>query len=184
MASPGRQAAPSVRSSAVWPVLVGVGVLAGAVAAGIGALSLADALTATGLPEPGACDHLRSAVRARGGGDRRRAGGGVVPVRGVPGAAADQRRARRRRLPRAAARHGRVGGVDGVRGAARAADRVRRLGAPAARTAQSGQRLVGRQPHRHRRPRGAGPRSSRRPSRWPAFRCCAGGGRRCCWPVR
>ena len=45
--------APSVRSSAVWPVLLGVGVLAGAVAAGIGALSLADALTATGLPNPG-----------------------------------------------------------------------------------------------------------------------------------
>ena len=42
-----------VRSSPVWPVLVGVGVLAGAVAAGIGALSLADALTATGLPDPG-----------------------------------------------------------------------------------------------------------------------------------
>jgi cytochrome c oxidase assembly factor CtaG/putative copper export protein len=46
-------AARSVRSSAVWPVLLGVGVLAGAVAAGIGALSLADALTATGLPNPG-----------------------------------------------------------------------------------------------------------------------------------
>jgi putative copper resistance protein D len=45
--------APSVRSSAVWPVLLGVGVLAGAIAAGIGALSLADALTATGLPNPG-----------------------------------------------------------------------------------------------------------------------------------
>ena len=45
--------APSVRSSAVWPVLFGVGVLAGAVAAGLGALSLADALTATGLPNPG-----------------------------------------------------------------------------------------------------------------------------------
>jgi cytochrome c oxidase assembly factor CtaG/putative copper export protein len=43
----------SVRSSAVWPVLIGVGVLAGAVSAGIGALSLADALTATGLPNPG-----------------------------------------------------------------------------------------------------------------------------------
>ncbi|OBI80992.1 cytochrome c oxidase assembly protein [Mycobacterium sp. E740] len=39
--------------SAAWPVLVGVAVLAGAVAAGIGALSLADALTATGLPDPG-----------------------------------------------------------------------------------------------------------------------------------
>jgi cytochrome c oxidase assembly factor CtaG/putative copper export protein len=42
-----------VRSSAVWPVVIGVGVLAGAVAAGIGALSLAAALTATGLPNPG-----------------------------------------------------------------------------------------------------------------------------------
>ncbi len=42
-----------VRSSPVWPALVGVGVLAGAIAAGIGALSLADALTATGLPDPG-----------------------------------------------------------------------------------------------------------------------------------
>src|SRR3981081_4760830 len=42
-----------VRSSPVWPVLVGVGVLAGAIAAGIGALSLADALTAPGLPAPG-----------------------------------------------------------------------------------------------------------------------------------
>jgi cytochrome c oxidase assembly factor CtaG/putative copper export protein len=45
--------ASSVRSSAVWPVLVGVGLLAGVTAAGIGALSLADALTATGLPNPG-----------------------------------------------------------------------------------------------------------------------------------
>ena len=45
--------APGVRSAAVWPVLVGVAVLAGVTAAGIGALSLADALTATGLPDPG-----------------------------------------------------------------------------------------------------------------------------------
>jgi cytochrome c oxidase assembly factor CtaG/putative copper export protein len=45
--------AHSVRTSAAWPVLIGVGVLAGSVAAGIGALSLADALTATGLPNPG-----------------------------------------------------------------------------------------------------------------------------------
>ncbi len=44
---------PRVRSSPVWPVLVGVGVLAGATAAALGALSLADALTATGLPNPG-----------------------------------------------------------------------------------------------------------------------------------
>jgi cytochrome c oxidase assembly factor CtaG/putative copper export protein len=53
MTSPGRLVAPTVRSSAVWPVLVGVGLLAGVTAAGIGALSLADALTATGLPNPG-----------------------------------------------------------------------------------------------------------------------------------
>lgn len=37
----------------VWPVLAGVAVLAGCTAAGIGALSLASALTATGLPDPG-----------------------------------------------------------------------------------------------------------------------------------
>jgi cytochrome c oxidase assembly factor CtaG/putative copper export protein len=37
----------------VWPLLVGVAVLAGCTAAGLGALSLADALTATGLPNPG-----------------------------------------------------------------------------------------------------------------------------------
>ena len=42
-----------VRHGAVWPVLVGVAVLAGVVAAGVGALSLADALSATGLPDPG-----------------------------------------------------------------------------------------------------------------------------------
>ncbi|MGV0646311.1 cytochrome c oxidase assembly protein [Mycolicibacterium sp. XJ2546] len=53
MTIPSRQVAAGVRSSAVWPVLVGVGLLAGAVAAAIGGLSLADALTATGLPDPG-----------------------------------------------------------------------------------------------------------------------------------
>ncbi len=37
----------------VWPLLAGVAVLAGCTAAGIGTLSLADALTATGLPDPG-----------------------------------------------------------------------------------------------------------------------------------
>ena len=47
MTSPSRLVPAGVRSSAVWPVLVGVGLLAGAVAAGIGGLSLADALTAT-----------------------------------------------------------------------------------------------------------------------------------------
>ena len=53
MTSAGQVTASSVRSSVVWPVLIGVALLAGAVAAGIGALSLADALTATGLPDPG-----------------------------------------------------------------------------------------------------------------------------------
>ena len=43
----------TVRRSAVWPALTAVAILAGLVAAGIGALSLADALTATGLPNPG-----------------------------------------------------------------------------------------------------------------------------------
>ena len=37
----------------VWPLLIGVALLAGCTAAGIGALSLADVLTATGLPNPG-----------------------------------------------------------------------------------------------------------------------------------
>jgi cytochrome c oxidase assembly factor CtaG/putative copper export protein len=45
--------APSERRPLAWPLLVGVAVLAGCTAAGIGALSLADALTATGLPDPG-----------------------------------------------------------------------------------------------------------------------------------
>lgn len=37
----------------VWPLLVGVAALAGCTTAGIAALSLADALSATGLPDPG-----------------------------------------------------------------------------------------------------------------------------------
>ncbi|MGI9125121.1 MAG: cytochrome c oxidase assembly protein [Mycobacterium sp.] len=41
------------RSSAVWPLLGAVALLAGVTAAAIGALSLAAALTATGLPDPG-----------------------------------------------------------------------------------------------------------------------------------
>jgi cytochrome c oxidase assembly factor CtaG/putative copper export protein len=53
MTSPGQLVAPSVRGSAVWPVLLGVGLLAGATAAALSALSLTDALTATGLPNPG-----------------------------------------------------------------------------------------------------------------------------------
>ena len=45
--------APAVRTSTVWPILWGVALLAGAVAAGIGGLSIVDALAATGLPDPG-----------------------------------------------------------------------------------------------------------------------------------
>ncbi|MBV9513909.1 MAG: bifunctional copper resistance protein CopD/cytochrome c oxidase assembly protein, partial [Mycobacteriaceae bacterium] len=46
--------APSAtRGITIWPVLSGVAVLAGATAAAIGAMSLAAALTATGLPDPG-----------------------------------------------------------------------------------------------------------------------------------
>ncbi len=43
----------SARNSAVWPVLFGVALLAGVTGAGLGAMTLADALTATGLPDPG-----------------------------------------------------------------------------------------------------------------------------------
>ena len=46
-------AAQGVRAGAVWPVLFGVALLAGVTAAGLGALTLASALTATGLPDPG-----------------------------------------------------------------------------------------------------------------------------------
>jgi cytochrome c oxidase assembly factor CtaG/putative copper export protein len=45
--------ASRTRNREVWPVLVGAAVLAGVTAAGIAALSVADALTATGLPDPG-----------------------------------------------------------------------------------------------------------------------------------
>ena len=41
------------RRAVAWPLLVGVATLAGCTAAGIGTLSLAAALTATGLPDPG-----------------------------------------------------------------------------------------------------------------------------------
>lgn len=47
-------AAPSsVRQGTVWPILIGVALLAGVTAAGLAGLALADALTATGLPNPG-----------------------------------------------------------------------------------------------------------------------------------
>src|SRR6202000_1890535 len=41
------------RRAVAWPLLAGVAPLAGCTAAAIGALSLAAALTATGLPDPG-----------------------------------------------------------------------------------------------------------------------------------
>ncbi|UQX12671.1 cytochrome c oxidase assembly protein [Candidatus Mycobacterium methanotrophicum] len=41
------------RGAVVWPLFAGVAALAGCTAAGIGALSIAAALTATGLPDPG-----------------------------------------------------------------------------------------------------------------------------------
>lgn len=46
-------AASTQRRALVWPVLAGVAVLGGCTAAGIGILSLASALTVTGLPDPG-----------------------------------------------------------------------------------------------------------------------------------
>ncbi|OBA78493.1 copper resistance protein CopD [Mycobacterium sp. 1164966.3] len=47
-------ARPAGRPAAlIWPLLAGVAVLAGGTAAGIGALSLTNALAATGLPNPG-----------------------------------------------------------------------------------------------------------------------------------
>jgi cytochrome c oxidase assembly factor CtaG/putative copper export protein len=46
-------AAIDSRRAAAWPVLLGVALLAGCTAAALAALSLADALTATGLPDPG-----------------------------------------------------------------------------------------------------------------------------------
>ncbi|OSC21961.1 copper resistance protein CopD [Mycobacterium vulneris] len=48
-----RTEAATQRRVLVWPVLAGVAVLAGCTAAGIGMLSLASALTVTGLPDPG-----------------------------------------------------------------------------------------------------------------------------------
>ncbi len=53
MTSVSRRAADGALRSAAWPVLCGVGLLAGVTAAVLSALSLADALTATGLPDAG-----------------------------------------------------------------------------------------------------------------------------------
>jgi len=53
MTDPGPTATQGVRQTSVWPLLYGVAVLAGLVAAALSALSVAEALTATGLPDPG-----------------------------------------------------------------------------------------------------------------------------------
>src|ERR1700742_4611824 len=45
--------APVQRRALVWAGLAGVALLAGCTAAGLGALALPDALTVTGLPDPG-----------------------------------------------------------------------------------------------------------------------------------
>ncbi|OKH71827.1 copper resistance protein CopD, partial [Mycobacterium sp. SWH-M1] len=49
----GSAAPVRARRASVWPLLYGVAVLAGLTAAALSALSLAEALTATGLPDPG-----------------------------------------------------------------------------------------------------------------------------------
>ena len=53
MTSAAALAPPGVRGGRAWAVLYGVAVLAGVTAAALSALSLVDALTATGLPDPG-----------------------------------------------------------------------------------------------------------------------------------
>ncbi|MCH9769139.1 MAG: cytochrome c oxidase assembly protein, partial [Actinomycetia bacterium] len=53
MTSTGRLAPSGERVVPVWSVLYGVALLAGITAAALAALALADALTATGLPDPG-----------------------------------------------------------------------------------------------------------------------------------
>ncbi len=56
--------APSTRRAPVWSVLYGVALLAGVTAAALSALSLADALTATGLPSMGLPFHISIALFA------------------------------------------------------------------------------------------------------------------------
>ncbi|MCH9667732.1 MAG: cytochrome c oxidase assembly protein [Actinomycetia bacterium] len=53
MTSPGRLATGRTLGASVWSVLSAVALLAGATAAALAGLALADALTATGLPDPG-----------------------------------------------------------------------------------------------------------------------------------
>ena len=65
--------ASRMRSRAVWPVLVGVALLAGVTAAGIGGAVAGRRADRHRAARPGPGHHLRPAVRAGGGGDRRRA---------------------------------------------------------------------------------------------------------------
>ena len=67
MTSASRVAPDRVRRRAGWPVLYGVGVLAAVTAAALSALSVAESLTATGLPDPGPVTiYGLPAVRAAG----------------------------------------------------------------------------------------------------------------------
>ncbi len=67
MTSASRVAPHRVRRYAGWPVLYGVGVLAAVTAAALSALSVAESLTATGLPDPGPVTiYGLPAVRAAG----------------------------------------------------------------------------------------------------------------------
>ena len=143
-------AAPSVRSSAVWPVLFGVAVLAGVTAAAIGALTLADALTATGLPDPGpVTTYGLPFVRAAGEIAAVVAVGSfmfaafLVPPQQSGVLDADGYRA---------LRVGTVasGDMDAVRGAAGSVDRLRRHRSAVDGPAQPVGHLVGGQPGRNR----------------------------------
>ena len=53
-------AAPTTRRSAVVSVLLAVGVLAGVTAAALASLSVVEALTATGLPDPALLTKIHS----------------------------------------------------------------------------------------------------------------------------
>ena len=168
----------------MWPVLFGVGVLAGATAAGIGALSLADALTATGLPDPGpVTTYGLPFVRAAG------EIAAVVAVGSFLFAAFLVPPQHNGVLDAAGYRALRLGTVASAVWTVCAALLVPLTvsdvtGQPLTARSIRSDDLVGGQPGRHRRARGAGRRSSRRSSRSPASRCCAGRGRRCCSRVR
>ncbi len=134
----------------VWPVLTAVAVLAGLVAAGSGVLALTDALTATGLPDPGPATTLGLPfVRAAG------EIAAVIAVGGFLFAAfltppqhsgvLDVAGYRALRLAR-----GRLDRVGGVRGDAGAVDHLRRVRKAVARSPQPGATVGGRRTGRHR----------------------------------